>query len=266
MKKNNLLLTLIKEKKLVVFCCFLLFFCCFFSKSAVFGCFLQKNVENNAFQVGEILKYKISYGKSNKKRGKILAGHASLTVQEGNNEHYQIEAFGKTTRVFSLFMKVKHRYKSIVEKKSLKSLQFSMEIQEGKHLQDDFMEFEYNIDSESKNDILSAFYKLRSISPLDTQEGDTLFFSYYYNGQVFPSYVICLGEDIIETKQFGKIKTMKWSPLLEKGRVFKNTTGAFIWTTSNSMHIPVKLEIPILVGSIYVNLISEKGILYDLNK
>ena len=78
------------------------------------------------------------------------------------------------------------------------------------------------------------------------------------------SYIVKLGEEIIKT-EFGKIKTIKWAPLLEKGRMFNDTIGAFIWVTAGPMHIPVKVEFPVLVGSIYVNLISYKGTINNLN-
>jgi hypothetical protein len=248
------------------FAVFLLFFCCFFAKNAIFLNFLEEKVENKAFQIGEKLKYKISYGKSHKKRGQLLAGYATLLVQEKDHDNYQLEAFGKTTKFFSLFMKISHQYKSIVDRETLNALTFNMSAQEGKFYTNDSITFNRNdtLQIKSSNDILSTLYKLRATSKLDVENVDTLFFSYYYNNEVFESYVINLGEEIIRTK-FGSISTIKWSPLLEKGRIFKDTHGAFIWTTSNSMHIPIKLEIPILVGSIYVTLVSSEETLYNLN-
>jgi hypothetical protein len=249
-----------------VFAVFLLFFCCFFAKTSSFLSFLEENVQNTAFRSGEKLKYKISYGKSNKKRGRLLAGHATLSVQSGDDNNYQLEAFGKTTNFFSLFMKIEHQYRSIVSRETLNALKFSMTAQEGKFYINDSIKFKHDAESPIKNsnDILSTLYKLRAINEVNNKNIDTLFFSYYYNDQIFESHIINLGEEIIKTK-FGSINTIKWSPLLEKGRVFKDTHGAFIWTTANSMNIPVKLEIPILVGSIYVTLISSEGTLYNIN-
>ena len=249
-----------------VFAVFLLFFCCFFAKTEIFLNFLVKNIENTAFQSGEKLKYKISYGKSNKKKGRLLAGYATLLVQSKDDTSYQIEAFGKTTKFFSLFMKIKHEYESIIDRETLNALTFSMSAQEGKFYTNDSIKFKRDTESPMKNsnDILSTLYRLRAINDVNVKNVDTLFFSYYYNDQIFESYIINLGEEIIRTK-FGSTNTIKWSPLLEQGRIFKDTHGAFIWTTANSMHIPIKLEIPILVGSIYVTLISSEGTLYNVN-
>ena len=249
-----------------VFCCFLLFFAVFFSKSHTYFEFLEENLKNYAFQAGEELKYKISYGRSSKKRGQILAGYATLKVQENEDGDYILKAFGQTTKLFSLFMKVKHTYESIVDKNTISTLRFKMDLQEGKYFHADSISFQKSTSNKhNTNDILSVLYRLRSIDELSMLETDTLFFSYYYDKSYFESYIINKGSEVINTK-FGPIQAVKWSPLLEKGRVFKDTTGAFIWTSSNSMRIPLKLEIPILIGSIYVNLVSAKGTVYDLNK
>jgi len=115
------------------------------------------------------------------------------------------------------------------------------------------------------NDILGAFYKLRTIEHEELIKKDTVFFSYYYNNQIFNSHFINLGEETIKTK-FGKIKTIKCAPLLEKGRLFKEKYGAFVWVTADEMHVPVKLEIPILVGSVYVTLIKYENTLFNLKE
>jgi hypothetical protein len=263
MNKNKKLFRLHNNVFFAVFFCFFLFFSVFLSKSQTFFKFSLENSQNHAFQAGEKLKYKISYGKSNKKRGQILAGYATFTVEENESGDYILKAFGQSTKLFSLFMKVRHTYESIVDRNTINTLRFKMDLQEGKYFDTDSISFQKNITNKhNTNDILSVLYRLRSINELIMLENDTLFFSYYYRKSYFESYVINNGTEMINTK-FGRIQAIKWSPLLEKGRVFRDTTGAFIWTSANSMRIPLKLEIPILVGSIYVNLVSTKGTVYD---
>ena len=48
--------------------------------------------------------------------------------------------------------------------------------------------------------------------------------------------------------------------------MFKKDYGAFVWVTADNMHIPVKLEIPILVGSVYVTLIKYENTIFDLKE
>ncbi len=267
MCKNLSNINFVFVKRISVFFIFFYVYSCFCQKNEFFDDFFLKKIENRAFMGGELLKYKISYGKQSKKRGVLTAGHATLNVENINNELYQLNAFGETTRLFSLFMNVKHTYQSIVHKSTLRAIEFKMSIQEGSHFIFDSIIFNNTLALEEKsyNDILSIFYKLRCLHDVETLNADTLFFSYYYNGHIFNSYALNLGKDTVKTK-FGELETIKLAPLLEKGRVFRSTMGAFVWVTADPMHIPVKIEFPILVGSIYVNLISYKKTLHDLNQ
>ena len=286
-KKNN-------KKKMVIFALFLFFFLFSQAKTFFFSCFIEKsnqNKENVSFIHGETLKYRISYGRTNKKNGILLAGHAYFNLKDSIGDNHtplhRINGHGGTTKIFSLFMKVKHSYQSIIKQQNLATIESKMEIVEGKYYNKNHTLCSTNQNQEciiktsgkkniveaenittmnkkiNSNDILGAFYKLRAIDHEQLLKSDTIFFSYYYNDQVFNSHFINMGEETITTK-FGKIKTIKCAPLLEKGRMFKQKYGAFVWVTADNMHIPVKLEIPILVGSIYVTLANYENTIFDL--
>ena len=258
----------------VTFCCFLLNFG---QKKDFLKVSDEKSTKNkpfltnSAFISGEELRYKISYGKKNKKSGAILAAYATLNVADSTLHNgtkiYVLNGHGKTTKIFSLFIKVSHKYKSLLDHKNLETIESSMYIKEGKYYnQDSTIVSENNLLKNSdSNDMLGAFYKLRAISREEVSLKDTLFFNYFYNNTIYNSNVIKLGEEIVKTK-FGKLNTIKFAPLLEKGRIFKENSQAIVWVADNMLHVPVKIEIPILVGSIYVNLISYKGLAFNLNE
>lgn len=284
------------KKNTYFFVVLLLSFCFLSGKPLFFSIFnekIKKKEENRAFIDGEGLKYKISYGGTNKNKGVLLAGYAHFNLKDSitidNVPIYRIKGYGGTTKIFSLFMKVRHSYTSIITKHTLNTIESKMEIIEGKYYNKNHTLFsnkegqecimtknqknntedsENVIKTDTKicgNDILGAFYKLRAMDHDQLIKSDTIFFSYYYNDQVFNSHFINIGEEIIDTK-FGKIKTIKCAPLLEKGRMFKKKYGAFVWVTADNMHIPVKLEIPILVGSVYVTLTKYENTIFDLKE
>mgnify|MGYP001501347587 CR=1 FL=1 len=240
------------------------------SKIDNFSKFYKKNsfsiIENQSFQCGELLKYKISYGAQNKRGGVLLAAHAYLKAEKFklNNEKtvYRLFGSGRTTNLFSLFFKVKHSYTSFINPTNMKTIKCSMKIKEGRYHKEEKTTFSKQ---ENTNDVLGSFYKLRTISQEKLIKQDTVFFSYYYGGKTYNSYFINHGEEVLEIK-FGNIKTIKCEPLLEKGRIFDSQKGAYVWITSDKMHIPIKLEIPILVGSLYVNLVSYENTVFDLNE
>ena len=275
-KKKNYFNNEFLIKKLWFFLISIMFLMFFSTKSAVLYNFLPKTqlehdqqTNNQSFKGGERLKYKISYGPQNSSGGLLFAAYAHLHAKDSiindSIAVYSLSAQGKTNKIFSLFMKVHHQYKTILDANNLHTIEHRMNIEEGKFFNEDHVFF--NTDSSlwnlKTNDILGAGYKLRTISPEQLTLQDTIFFSYYYDKRIYSSYLLNLGEEMINTK-FGKIKTIKCSPLLEKGRMFKKTTGAYIWVTADSMHIPLKIELPILVGSVYVTLTSYENTLYDI--
>ena len=158
-------------------------------------------------------------------------------------------------------------YRSLIDLKTLQTIESSMNIREGKYHDHNhtIVAENHRLKGFESNDILGAFYKLRTIPQQEIYQTDTLFFNYYYNNSIYNSNIINLGKEVIRTK-FGKIKTIKFAPQLERGRMFKEDSQAIVWVTDNDLHIPVKIEIPILVGSIYVNIASFNGAMYNLTE
>jgi len=267
-KKKALKISRKKTLNILFFSGFFIIFLSFGEKNGGFEYFLSKNDQNNTFSINEKLKYKISYGKKNKRRGAIFAAHAHFYVQDSvinKKPVYKLSGRGKTTRLFSLFMNVEHYYTSIVDQNQLNTLECKMNIREGKYKKTDQLNLHSDIYLETKtiNDVLGVVYKLRTIPHTELISKDTIFFSYYYDKKIYDSYLVKIGKEKIKTK-FGELNTVRYSPLLEKGRMFKQTTGATIWISDDQRHIPIKIELPILVGSVYINLISYENLFFDL--
>ena len=72
------------------------------------------------------------------KNGAILAAYATLTVADSTLHNgtkiYALNGHGKTTKIFSLFIKVSHKYRSLLDHKNLETIESSMNIQEGEVL------------------------------------------------------------------------------------------------------------------------------------
>ena len=249
------------SKKIILF--FLILLNIFDSKCQKKTHFDKKNKEfdkktelfygNSPFFPGEELEYKISYGVKKNKSGILLAAFAETSIKDTlfhNLPSFEITASGKTTRIFSLFMKVQHEYKSVVDQKKFKTLFFSFKVQEGKFNKVKKRNYSKNLNIDY-NDILSSIYKLRKIDNSLLNSGDTI--QYSYGKSKTKSTLTVLGRETIKTK-FGKINTIKLSPTFPKNRRFKGGDGATIWISDDISNIPVKMEIPLKLGFIYVNL------------
>ena len=210
------------------------------------------------FTKGESLEYKIHYGP-------IDAGKATLKVQqeEGN---YCFFAEGKSTGVFNLFFKVRDSYESIIDANSLCPIYFNRNVREGNYKKKEnvfFNEVHHRAEStrdtiplpDNYQDLISVFYYLRSHNLDKFQPGDTIPIQVYLDDEFMSSNLSYLGRDTLKTK-FGRIPSTLWAPQLEFGRVFDEKNGMKIWVSDDANKIPLRVETPVLVGSIKMDLVK----------
>ena len=214
------------------------------------------------FKKGEKLEYKIHYGP-------ISAGVANFEVKTFQDQ-FKFIATGKSTRVFSLFFKVKDRYESIVVKNSLHPNQFYRHFKEGGYEKIENVFFNYKLKQaestrdtiplpENTQDLLSIFYYLRAQDFDTLKVTDSIAVQVYMDDNFINSQLYYLGNDTIKTK-FGWVAATKWAPELETGRVFEEDNGMNLWITDDKNEIPLKIQAKILVGSIEMDLIKYSGL------
>jgi hypothetical protein len=73
-----------------------------------------------------------------------------------------------------------------------------------------------------------------------------------------------MGKETIKTK-YGKFKAIKFKPLLIKGTIFEGGEKMTVWVSDDRNHIPLRIESPISVGSIKVDMISYRNLRYPLS-
>ena len=70
-----------------------------------------------------------------------------------------------------------------------------------------------------------------------------------------------LGVETIRSK-FGRIKCMKFRPLVQSGRVFEEQESVTLWVSKDKNRLPIRLQADILVGSIKADLENFKNLKY----
>src|SRR5690606_12641754 len=104
-------------------------------------------------------------------------------------------------------------------------------------------------------DILSAIFYARNIDYSKYKPGAKIPFTLFLDEQVYELYIQYLGKEKIKTR-YGTFNTIKISPLLIEGTIFKGGDEMMIWVTDDKNHIPVRVSSPIIVGSIKVDLMG----------
>ena len=61
--------------------------------------------------------------------------------------------------------------------------------------------------------------------------------------------------DEVDTKK-GTFKCLKFRPMLQEGRVFKDNEDMTVWVSDDKNHLPVRVQTEVLVGSIKMDLVD----------
>jgi hypothetical protein len=108
-------------------------------------------------------------------------------------------------------------------------------------------------------DVLSAIYYARNIDYARYKPGAKIPFSMFLDENVYNLHITYLGKERIKTK-YGTFNTIKISPMLIEGTIFKGGDKMVIWVTDDNNHIPVRIDSPIVVGSIKVDLVGYENL------
>lgn len=241
--------------------------------------FAQSVVEYNpkkeqAFGVGEWFKFKMSYS------GFLKAGNATLTVKETkleNKDVYHVVGKGWTTGMIKWFFKVKDRYETYIDKRTLLPYKFIRDIDEGGHTKNMEIEFDQKTHKAYVNDIknntkraydtkpniqdmVSTFYYLRN--QLDTENlkvGDEVMVDMFFDEENYGFKLKFLGEEELDT-DFGAVEALKFRPYVMAGRVFKEEESLTLWVSKDKNKLPLRIKADLAVGSLRADLEAFKGL------
>ncbi|MFT6849939.1 MAG: hypothetical protein ACJATA_000745 [Sphingobacteriales bacterium] len=230
----------------------------------------QKN--KGSFGPGEELVYRIKYGF-------IDAGEATLKVAEDDKSFdqetvYHFESRGKTVGTFNIFYRVRNRYNSYVDQKKLLPILYTENIREGDYKRKTFAAFDHKNNSvktnngtyeipENAQDVISSFYYLRNAYPNNLVGGEEVTLNFFLGKETNPLSVKYIGKETITT-DLGTFNCLKFSPKLTPGRIFKKDSQMFLWVTDDLNRIPLKAEVEILIGTVYLELTKYEGLVNPL--
>lgn len=227
-----------------------------------------------AFKAGEWLKFRIHYGFLN-------ASYATLNLTNDTIDSvpvYHVVGKGKTTGFASIFFKVDDTFESYFDKKDGKPYRFIRKTYEGGYTKDIEIDFHYEEDKailkDNKSgkeldipvhtriqDLLSASYHLRNRYKLqDFKEGESIDLDMLFDDDgVFQFKLKYLGKEVIRTK-FGKVECLKFRPLVQSGRVFKEKESLTLWVSNDLNKIPVRIKADLAIGSLKADLDAYNGL------
>jgi len=219
---------------------------------------------NSYFKNGELISYVLRYGF-------ITGGQATIEVKDSSLDMrnlFQLIAIAKTTGIADKLFHVRDEYESFINKESGLPDLAIQNVKEGKTYKY-YNEARYyrknNLIVSSKSgehkvkdsilDILSAFYYVRRVDFSKIKEGDSIKLITFFSDDIFPLELRYKGKETIRTK-LGKIKCLKFAPVVDPGRVFKSRDDMLIWYTDDANRIPIKIIFELKVGHLTVEMRS----------
>ncbi|MEW2920435.1 DUF3108 domain-containing protein [Muricauda sp. ANG21] len=227
-----------------------------------------------AYKSGEWLKFRIHYGFLN-------ASYATLHLTSDTLDSipvYHVVGEGKTTGFASIFFKVDDTYESYFGRKNGKPYRFVRKIDEGGYTKDIEIDFNYKEEMavlrDNKNgteqripvhnkiqDLISASYFMRNNYNLEEfEEGQSINLDMLFDDDgVFQFKLKYLGKEVLRTK-FGKVECLKFRPLVQSGRVFKEKESLTLWVSNDLNKIPIRIKADLAVGSLKADLDAYNGL------
>lgn len=211
--------------------------------------------------------------------GWLNAGTATFIIRDSvfeNQKLYHAVAQANTIGLADKLFEVRDVYESFFNAENNQTFLAIRNISEGKYRYYNEVRYYYNekkvISQKSGEhevpenifDMLGAFYYFRqSMVSRIKKIGDELILDTYFADEIFPLKMRYVGDEKIKTK-LGEFNTMKFSPVVEPGRIFDSEDDVTIWISKDKNYIPVQIRIDLIIGSIKCDLIEYSGLQHKL--
>jgi len=231
-------------------------------------------IHNTTFKSEEKIDYTIYYSVIGIYVNAGTASFSTKLEKLGKVDTYHLLGIGNSNPSYDWIFKVRDKYESFIDTNNLRPQKFNRNIDEGGFQQVESVTFnsEKNTATTLKGtvnipacvqDVLSSIYYARNIDYNKFKPNDKIPFSMYLDNNVYELYIKYLGKETIKTK-YGTFNAIKFKPLLVKGTIFTGGEKMSVWVTDDANHVPVRIESPITVGTIKVDMMGFSNLKYPM--
>lgn len=238
--------------------------------------------EDLAFGPGEEASFVLHY-----KWGAINSdvGYADVrldTVSVNGQKAFKCSMYGRTTRLYDFFFRVREEFVSWFSYDGLRPLKFFRHSQEGNYEAKNVYVYDrsvpdphiiadlYSSKRGQRNmdipltpctfDLPALFYFARNMDFDVITPGVKYPMTFAIDDDVFNVYFILYGRETIKVKGLGHVRTIKFAAKLLEGEVFKGEADMLIWVSDDENRLPVYFEAPLLVGTAKGRMTSWSGL------
>ena len=240
------------------------------------------NAKEAPFNSGEKITYKLYY---NWNFVWLSAGEVAFEVKD-EGDVYHIEVTGKTYSSYEWFYKVRDKYHSYIDKKTLLPKLYIRDIHQGSYVHYEKVVFDYPnnkmISSIGKSmsqtttkeiplttdvyDLVSSMYFLRQTNLDILKINKTVNFNMILDNEIYNLGMSYLKEEPkCSVKENGKYSALLCNAEVISGSVFKDGAKMKINIGYDENKLPLIIESPLTVGSVKALLMSYENLKFPLN-
>lgn len=230
--------------------------------------------KNTAFKEGESITMKVFYNSLGMYIGAGEATFTSTLERFNGKPVYHCVGEGKSYSFFDNFFKVRDRYETFIDTATMMPLKFMRSVDEGGYKIYNNVTFNQSAGTAVSThgvfktpsciqDVISAIYYARNINFNNYKPGDKIPFDMFLDDEVYHLYIRYIGKENVKTR-YGKFRAIKFKPLLVKGTIFEGGEKMTAWVSDDPNHLILRVESPIAVGSIKVDMYGYKNLRYPL--
>ena len=238
---------------------------------------------NVAFGPDERIIYKLYY---NLNFIWVPAGEVVFRVED-KGAQYRLTAIGATYSSYEWFFKVRDRYESYIDKRTLLPVLSIREVNEGNyhlyerveydqagrqvrswrgHSKAEAMAQEKVVRAETcLHDVLSSIYFMRNVNLEGVGPQERIPVSVMMDRTIYPLNVRYVGQQADKRiKGLGRFSVHELAPEVVAGEVFDENTEMRVWASTGRNQVPLMIESPVSVGSVKAVLKSHHNLRYPL--
>ncbi|MDE1190546.1 MAG: DUF3108 domain-containing protein [Arachidicoccus sp.] len=233
------------------------------------------NIRNTSFKEGESLTLSVYYAVAGiyVKAGTAIVNTSLTTLND--KPVYHITAIGTTNSSYNWIFKVEDRYESYIDTSTMQPAKFVRRVHEGSYKRNEDIAFNRTTNTAVTNkgvykmpecvqDVISAVFNARSLDYSKYKINEQIPFKMFLSNELYNLYIRYMGKETVKTR-YGTFNAIKLKPLLIKGEMFKGGEKMTLWISDDPNHIPLRVESPIAVGSIKVDLTDYRNLRYPLS-
>jgi hypothetical protein len=232
-------------------------------------------IKNTSFQHGEVVTMKVFYNALGMYVGAGEASFSTALERFNGKPVYHCVGEGSNYSVFDNFFKVRDKYESYIDTATMLPVKFVRNVDEGGHKIYNNVTFNQSSNTvvstngvfktnTCMQDVVSSMYYARNINYEQYKVGDKIPFDMFLDDEVYHLFLRFMGKETIKT-QYGKFRAIKLKPLLIKGTLFEGGEKMTAWVSDDPNHLLLRVESPVSVGTIKVDMFGYKNLRYPLS-